>query len=85
MSVTICYRTYHHTLATFRLSVMMMLSHTFVVVKVKYDREGRLVYEKIKQEYLKGEYQSKAQLAKDNGISRQQLYRIIKLIENESK
>lgn len=49
------------------------------------DREGRLVYEKIKQEYLKGEYQSKAQLAKDNGISRQQLYRIIKLIENESK
>ena len=49
------------------------------------DREGRLVYEKIKQEYLKGNYKSKVQLAKDNGVSRQQLYRIIKLIENESK
>ena len=49
------------------------------------DREGRLVYEKIKQEYLKGNYKSKVQLAKDNGVSRQQLYRIIKVIENESK
>lgn len=49
------------------------------------DREGRLVYENIKQHYLNDDYQSKAQLAKDNGLSRQQLYRILKKIDNEDK
>lgn len=47
------------------------------------NREGRLVYERIKKQYLSGDYASKAQLAKDNEISRQQLYRIIRLIDNE--
>ncbi|MCW3764718.1 recombinase family protein [Weissella confusa] len=47
------------------------------------NREGRLVYERIKKQYLSGDYTSKAQLAKDNEISRQQLYRIIRLIDNE--
>lgn len=46
------------------------------------DREGRLVYERIKNQYLSGDYTSKSQLAKDNEISRQQLYRIIKIIDN---
>ena len=47
------------------------------------DREGRLVYERIKNQYLSGDYTSKAQLAKDNEISRQQIYRIIKLINSD--
>lgn len=49
------------------------------------DREGRLVYEKIKREYLEGNYKSKVQLAKENGVSRQQLYRIIKEIKAEQE
>ena len=49
------------------------------------DREGRLVYEKIKQEYLKGNYKSKVQLAENNGLSRQQLYRIINRIKAEQE
>ena len=49
------------------------------------DREGRLVYEKIKREYLEGNYKSKVQLAKENGVSRQQIYRIIKEIKAEQK
>lgn len=48
-------------------------------------REGRLVYENIKRIYLNNKYYSKAQLAKDNGISRQQLYRIIKMIAVQQK
>lgn len=48
------------------------------------DREGRLVYESVKQAYLSGQYDSKAQLARDNGLSRQQLYRIIKRIDNNN-
>lgn len=46
--------------------------------------EGRLVYENIKNHYLKGDYGSKVQLAKDNGVSRQQLYRILKRIDKEN-
>lgn len=48
------------------------------------DREGRLVYDNIKRAYLTGNYKSKSDLAKRNGLSRQQLYRIIKLIDGES-
>lgn len=44
------------------------------------NREGRLVFDKVKQAYLNGDYDSKAQLARDNGLSRQQLYRIIERI-----
>lgn len=48
------------------------------------DREGRLVYENIKRAYLAGKYKSKSELAKRNGLSRQQLYRILKEIEAQS-
>lgn len=44
------------------------------------NREGRLVFEGIKQDYQSGNYQSKAQLARKYGVSRQQLYRILKEI-----
>ena len=40
-------------------------------------REGRLVYQGIKNDYLNNNYQTKVQLAKKYGISRQQLYRIL--------
>lgn len=46
------------------------------------DREGRLVYKNVKEAFVSGNYDSKAQLARDNGLSRQQLYRVIKRIEN---
>lgn len=45
------------------------------------DREGRLVFNSIKHDYLAGNYKSKAQLARRYGISRQQLYRIINTFE----
>ena len=45
------------------------------------DREGKLVFEGIKRDYQAGDYQSKAQLARKYGISRQQLYRILNLIK----
>lgn len=45
--------------------------------------EGKLVFENIKKHYLANDYGSKVQLAKENGVSRQQLYRIIKEIEKE--
>lgn len=35
------------------------------------DREGRLVFENVKRDYLNNNYVSKAQLARDNGLSRQ--------------
>lgn len=44
------------------------------------DREGRLIFNNIKEEYIKGNYKSKAALARKYDISRQQLYRIIKEI-----
>ena len=40
-------------------------------------REGRLVYQGIKNDYLNNYYQTTVQLAKKYGISRQQLYRIL--------
>lgn len=40
-------------------------------------REGRLVYEGIVKDYQTNNYQTKVQLAKKYGISRQQLYRIL--------
>lgn len=49
-----------------------------------YSREGKLVFEGIKNKYQSHEYKSKAQLARDYGISRQQLYRILKRIDNTS-
>lgn len=42
------------------------------------NREGRLVYENVKRDYLSGNYNSKAELARKNSLSRMQLYRIIK-------
>lgn len=48
-----------------------------------HDREGRLVYESVRQAIESGQYKSKAQLARDNGLSRQQLYRIIDLIHSQ--
>lgn len=45
------------------------------------DREGRLVFEGIQKDYQAGNYQSKAGLARKYGLSRQQLYRIIKRID----
>lgn len=45
------------------------------------DREGRLVFEGVKKDYQAGDYKSKAGLARKYGLSRQQLYRIIKRIE----
>ena len=48
------------------------------------DREGRLVFESIKKDYQAGNYQSKAGLARKYGLSRQQLYRIIKRIDQNN-
>ncbi|QZN94003.1 recombinase family protein (plasmid) [Limosilactobacillus panis] len=48
------------------------------------DREGRLVFESIKKDYQAGNYKSKAGLARKYGLSRQQLYRIIKRIDQAS-
>ena len=48
------------------------------------NREGRLVYEKVYDAITSGNYKSKAQLAREVGLSRQQIYRIIKKI-NEKK
>lgn len=45
------------------------------------DREGRLVFEGIKKDYQAGNYKSKAGLARKYGLSRQQLYRIIRRID----
>ena len=45
------------------------------------DREGKLVYDGIKKDYQSGNYKSKAGLARKYGLSRQQLYRIIKRID----
>ena len=45
------------------------------------DREGRLVFESIKKDYQAGNYKSKAGLARKYGLSRQQLYRILKRID----
>ena len=44
------------------------------------NREGRLVYEKVHDAIMSGNYKSKAALARKYGIARQQLYRIIKEI-----
>lgn len=44
------------------------------------DREGRLIFNDIREDYIKRNYKSKAALARKYGISRQQLYRIIKEI-----
>ncbi|MBB1079270.1 recombinase family protein [Limosilactobacillus sp. STM2_1] len=49
------------------------------------NREGRLVFENIRRKYLTNNYTSKTQLAKENGISRQQLYRIINMINKQQK
>ena len=49
------------------------------------NREGRLVYENIKRDYLSGNYKSKAELARKNSLSRTQLYRILKLIDGEQE
>lgn len=49
------------------------------------NREGRLVYENIKRDYLSGNYHSKAELARKNSLSRMQLYRIMKLIDEEQE
>lgn len=45
------------------------------------NREGRLVFNGIKRDYLTGNYKSKTQLAERYGISRQQLYRIVNALE----
>lgn len=44
------------------------------------DREGRLVYQGIINDYQTNNYETKVQLAKKYGISRQQLYRILSTI-----
>lgn len=49
------------------------------------NREGRLVYENVKRDYLNGNYNSKAELARKNSLSRTQLYRILKLIDKEQE
>ena len=49
------------------------------------NREGRLVYENVKRDYLSGNYNSKAELARKNSLSRMQLYRIMKLIDEEQE
>lgn len=49
------------------------------------NREGRLVYEKVYDAITSGNYKSKAQLAREVGLSRQQLYRIIRSINDQSK
>lgn len=47
------------------------------------NREGRLVYEKVYDAITSGNYKSKAQLAREVGLSRQQLYRIINQINDQ--
>ncbi|MGF0067745.1 recombinase family protein [Limosilactobacillus reuteri] len=47
--------------------------------------EGRLVYETVFKAINTGNYKSKAQLAREVGLSRQQLYRIIRSINDQSK
>lgn len=47
------------------------------------NREGRLVYEKVYEAITSGNYKSKAQLAREVGLSRQQLYRIINQINDQ--
>lgn len=47
--------------------------------------EGRLVYETVYEAITSGNYKSKAQLAREVGLSRQQLYRIIRSINDQSK
>ncbi|HJA23582.1 MAG TPA: recombinase family protein [Candidatus Limosilactobacillus intestinavium] len=47
------------------------------------NREGRLVYEKVRDAITSGNYKSKTQLAREVGLSRQQLYRIINSINKE--
>lgn len=49
------------------------------------NREGRLVYEKVYDAIMSGNYKSKAQLAREVGLSRQQLYRIINRINDQNK
>lgn len=49
------------------------------------NREGRLVYEKVYEAITSGNYKSKAQLAREVGLSRQQLYRIIRSINDQTK
>lgn len=49
------------------------------------NREGRLVYEKVYDAIMSGNYKSKAQLAREVGLSRQQLYRIINRINDQDK
>lgn len=44
------------------------------------DREGRLVYQGIMNDYRTNNYETKVQLAKKYGISRQQLHRILSTI-----
>ena len=44
------------------------------------DREGRLVYQGIMNDYQTNNYETKVQLAKKYGILRQQLYRILSTI-----
>ena len=48
------------------------------------DREGRLVFDGIKKDYQSGNYKSKAGLARKYGLSRQQLYRIVKRIDQSN-
>lgn len=48
------------------------------------NREGKLVYDGIKKDYQSGNYKSKAGLARKYGLSRQQLYRIIKRIDQNN-
>ena len=45
--------------------------------------EGRLVYEKVYDAITSGNYKSKAQLAREVGLSRQQIYRIINQINDQ--
>lgn len=49
------------------------------------NREGRLVYEKVHDAIMSGNYKSKAQLAREVGLLRPQLYRIINRINDQSK
>ena len=49
------------------------------------NREGRLVYEKVYDAIMSGNYKSKAQLAREVGLSRQQIYRIINRINDQNK
>ena len=46
--------------------------------------EGRLVYETVFKAINTGNYKRKAQLAREGGLSRQQLYRIIKSINDQA-